>query len=161
MHARDLYTVNGLISPQQPFFLPIWSRGHPEWERVKNRPQVKSLGSARDSQVFSWGQSTIARLQNHLQSPRTYQGPSTCFWMAPQNCNWNPISAACHHKNKLVRQTLVKKKWGLFKCWTSEKMRYLCPKVHLNISVQAEDFIRKERESQEKGVKKVSTCRPA
>lgn len=40
-------------------------------------------------------------------------------------------------------------------------MGYLCPKVHLNISVQAADFIRKERENQEEGVEKVSICRPA
>ena len=55
-------------------------------------------------------------------------------------------------KDELVRQLLVKKK-DLFKCRPPGKIGVHCAKAHLNIPVQAEVFIRKERgtEQRDKG----------
>lgn len=46
-----------------------------------------------------------------------------------------------------MRQVLVEKERGLFRCGQPETMAGSCSQNHLNISVQAGAFIGKERES--------------
>lgn len=44
----------------------------------------------------------------------------------------------------------MKKKRGLFKGWLPNKMGHSCHKAHLSTSVQAEVFVRRERENKTK-----------
>nr|KAF6267270.1 hypothetical protein mMyoMyo1_011576 [Myotis myotis] len=70
-------------------------------------------------------------------------------------------------KTKFIRQVLMEKERGLFKCQSPRRWGGggLLSKAHPHISVQAKFFIRRERECRTKrswaGIEKLSTCRPA
>lgn len=62
----------------------------------------------------------------------------------------NSGSAACHFKADTEETVVDIRKDGLFQCWQPERRADSSPKGHLNTSVQAGVFIRRERESRTK-----------
>ena len=58
--------------------------------------------------------------------------------------------AACRNQSQIHETGAGEKEIGLFKRQPPDKVGDSCLKAHLNISVQAEVFIRKERESRTK-----------
>ena len=59
-----------------------------------------------------------------------------------------PGSDACHHKCQACETSADEKERSLFKCWHLRKVsRLASSKPHLNFSVQAEVFLRREKES--------------
>ena len=73
--------------------------------------------------------------------------------------------AACHNQSQIHETGAGEKEIGLFKRQPPDKVGDSCLKAHLNISVQAEVFIRREREAEQRdqgvGVEHFSVCRPA